>query len=164
MPTFWKQAIETLFTAFLVPAFCVPFVWFGLALRNRARRPPGEVFARRMLGLQSAHAVSCVLLVAGGLLAWAAVPVERGGRLLTAGAWALYGVVNLLFAAIVVLMTGGYAGLPDGPPKDALFLRFLGLVALQPIATAGAFSLLYRLLRVVYHEEFPWLDIPTEGL
>ena len=159
-----KQAIEIVFTAFLMPALCAPVVWLGLALLGRGRRVPGEVFSRRMSLLQTGCAVSGGLLAAGGLLAWLGVPVERGGRLLTAAAWADYGITNLLFAAVVIRMTPGYAGLPEGKQKEALFLRFLGLVVLQPIATGGAFSILYRLLRVVYHEKFPWPDVTPEGI
>jgi hypothetical protein len=160
----WKQAIETIFTAFLVPALCVPLVWGVLALRDRHRRIPGDAVTRRLFRLQGFHALSCALLVAGGVLAWTGVPVERGGRPLTILAWALYGIANLLFAALAIRMTTGYSGLPDEAPKDKLFLGFLGLVTLQPIATAGALSLLYRLLRVVYHEEFPWPHLPNGPL
>jgi hypothetical protein len=164
VPAFWKQTIETVFTAYLVPALCVPLIWIFFALRDRHRRRPAEIVSRRLLRVQGAHAFSCAVLVAGGLLAWAGVPLEQGGRLLTAAAWVLYAIANVLFAALSVLMTVGYSSLPDGARRDTLFLRFLGLVTLQPIATAGTFSLLYRLLRVVYHRQFPWLDIPTEGL
>jgi hypothetical protein len=159
-----KQAIETIFTAFAVPALCVLPLWIGQTLLPRKHRVSAEAISRKLFRLQALCAASGVLLAVGGIAAWMGVAVERGGRPLTVGTWGLYGLANLLFAAVAIRMTAGYGDLPDGAVKDRLFLCFLGLVVLQPIATAGAFSLLYRLLRLVYHEQFPWLDISPEGI
>jgi hypothetical protein len=114
--------------------------------------------------LQAAYSITSALLVSGGVLAWLGVPVERGGRPLTLLTWAVYGGANVLFAALVLQMTSGYGNLPEGELKDVVFLRFLAIVALQPITTAGAFSVLYRLLRLVYHEKFPWPDVSPQGI
>ena len=163
VPPIGMQALETIFTAFAMPAFLVPLVWLGVKLRGHAVRT-GTALVRNSTRLQVAHAISSALLVSGAILAWLGVPVERGGRPATLLVWALYGGVNILFAALVLQMTSGYGNLRDGEFKDALFLRFLAIVALQPIATAGAFSLLYRLLKLVYHETFPWLDVSPQGI
>ena len=161
--TLAKQAIETIFTAFAVPTFLVPIVWLGVKLRGRPVRT-GTALVRNLTRIQAAYAISSALLVSGAVLAWIGVPVERGGRPATLLVWAVYGGANILFAALVLQMTSGYGNLPDGELKDAIFLRFLAIVALQPITTAGAFSLLYRLLRLVYHEKFPWPDVSPQGI
>jgi hypothetical protein len=142
----------------------MPHVWFGGAVTRPFRRAPTLAFEARIRRLERASFLVGFMLVLGGLLAWVGVPVERGGRSLTFVAWAMYAAANLLFASIVMGMTSGYGSLPDGRPKDALFMRFIAEVFFQVVMTAGAFSLLYRLLRVVFHRKFPGLDVVPEGI
>jgi hypothetical protein len=154
-----KQLVEAVFTSYLLPALLVPLVWL---LR---RVTGGAIGGALSLGvLRIAYEAVALLLV----LAWAGtragLPIELGGRTVTMAVWILFGALNFLFAAIAVRITGEYGRLPEGRPKDALFLRFLGTVLAQPVATLAAFSLLYRLLRLVYHREFPWLDAVQEGI
>jgi hypothetical protein len=164
VPLLGKQVLETIFTAFAVPAFLVPLVWLAAKLSGRSGGWTGVALARSLTRLQAAHAVSSALLISGAVLAELGVPLERGGKPLTLLAWALYGGVNIVFAGLLLRMVSGYGNLPDGKLKDALFLRFMAITALQPITTAGAFTLLYHLLRLVYHEKFPWLDVSPEGI
>jgi hypothetical protein len=61
-------------------------------------------------------------------------------------------------------MMSGYASLPEGRGKDSVFLRFVGEMSFQIVMTAGAFVLLFRLLRVVFHRTFPGTEVVTEGI
>jgi len=159
-----KVVIETIFTAFVVPALLIPLLWLVGTIVPAFRRGPRRPFDERICLLERVYLSAGALLVAGGVLSWAGVPVERGGRPLTIAAWVVYAAANLLFAGIVMGMTTGYASVPDGRAKDALFLRFVGEVGFQMVMTAGAFLLLFRLLRVVYHQKFPELDVVIEGI
>jgi hypothetical protein len=163
MQIHFKQIVEAVFTSYLLPALLVPLVWL---LRGIARRSIG-IFSTAISSLrllQNIYDATATLIV----LAWAAgragFRIEAGGRPITVFAWFLFGSLNLLFATLAVRITGEYGRLPEGPAKDTVFLRFLGTIVAQPIATMAAFSLLYRLLRVVYHREFPWLDAVQEGI
>jgi hypothetical protein len=159
-----KEAMETIFTAFVVPALLTPVVWLARAVTRAVRHAPPRPFEARTRRLEVLYLLAGFTLLVGGLLARAGVPVERGGRPLTFFVWALYLAANLLFAGIVVAMTSGYGSVPDGRPKDSMFLRFVGEVCFQVVMTAGAFLLLYRLLRVVFHRTFPGLDVVPEGI
>jgi hypothetical protein len=163
MPIPLKQIVEAVFTSYLLPALIVPLVWLLRAITRRsARRFSAGILSLQVL--QIVYEATAILIV----LVWAAVRaglrIEAGGRPITILAWVLFGALNLLFATLAVRVTGEYGKLPDGGPKDAVFLRFLGAIVAQPIATLAAFSLLYQLLRVVYHQEFPWLDAVQEGI
>jgi hypothetical protein len=163
MPIPLKQIVEAVFTSYLLPALIVPLVWLLGAI---TRRSTGTLVAgiSALRFLQNAYDATAILIV----LVWAAgragLRIEAGGRPITVLVWVLFGALNLLFATLAVRITGEYGKLPDGGPKDTVFLRFLGAIVAQPIATLAAFSLLYRLLRVVYHREFPWLDVVQEGI
>lgn len=154
-----KQLVEAVFTSFLLPALLVPLVWL---LRRVTGRALGGALSLRVLRM--AYEAAALLLVLAWACTRAGLRIEAGGRPVTMAVWFLFGALNLLFAAIAVRITGEYGKLPEGRPKDALFLRFLGAVLAQPVATLAAFSLLYRLLRLVYHREFPWLDAVQEGI
>ncbi len=163
MPNFLKQLVEAIFTAYLLPALLVPLVWLIRAIRgNRADRSPGRFGPLRRV--QGAYASVAILITLLWAAAKAGLRVELGGRPITVVAWILFGTLNFLFAVLAVRMAGDYARLPDGRPKDALFLRFLAAIVAQPLVTLAAFSLLYRLLRVVYHRQFPWLNAVQEGI
>ena len=158
----FARSVETVFTAYAVPAFVVPFVWaWGRLLgRGSARTRDGGTLAR----LQLAH------LTVGGLwlVAWlalqAGVPIERGGAPAAALAWCAYAALNIAFARLLVRFTAGYAALTEGSAKDRLFLGFLSLVLAQPLATACAFAVLYRILSVVYRMSVPGLTAVQEGI
>jgi hypothetical protein len=162
MPIPFKQIVEAVFTSYLLPALLVPLVWLLRKIARSIWKLSTGISALRLL--QNAYDATAILIV----LAWAAgragLRIEAGGRPITILAWIFFGALNLLFATLAVRITGEYGKLPDGGPKDTVFLRFLGAIVAQPIATLAAFSLLYRLLRVVYHRQFPWLDVVQEGI
>ena len=54
MSTLAKQAIETIFSAFAVPAFLVPIVWLGVRLRGRPVRT-GTALVRNLTRIQAAY-------------------------------------------------------------------------------------------------------------
>jgi hypothetical protein len=158
------RVVELVFTAYAVPALIVPFVWLGrrvfAAARGRTRREPGDALNQAV--------VAYGVLAAMWLMAWLALrlglPIEKGGRAVGALSWLAYGLVNLVLAWLLVRFTGGYGELPDGHPKDKLFVRFLSALLVQPLVTACAFSVLYRIMGVVYHVKVPGLTAVQEGI
>jgi hypothetical protein len=100
--------------------------------------------------------------------AWLALrvglPFEHGGRVALALSWLGYLFLNVVFASLLVRFTSGYGGLPEGDDKDRLFLRLLGAILAQPLATACAFAVLYRLMGVAYLLKVPGLPVVQEGL
>jgi hypothetical protein len=155
--------VELVFTAYAVPALLVPFVW----IVRRMRRPPAsrlpETSARLRRALTLYGALSAVWLGVWFALA-VGLPIERGGRPAGALLWLAYGLLNLALAALLVRFTAGYGGLPEGKVKDRLFLYLVSAVVAQPIATACAFAVLYRVLGVVYHLTVPSLPAVQEGI
>jgi len=157
------RAAEVLFTAYAVPALIVPFVWVGrkvFAVRGRPLRESGVILNRGVklyAGLATAW-----------LLAWAAVragiPIEKGGPAVHSLFWVAYILLNLALAWLMVRFTAGYGEVPAGPVKDRLFLRFLFVVVAQPMATACAFSVLFRIMGVVYDLRVPGLTAVQEGI
>jgi hypothetical protein len=158
------RVVELLFTAYAVPALIVPFVWLGRRIFAAARgRPPRD----------SADGLNRVVLAYGALAAmwlgaWLALRlgfhIEKGGQAVGALSWLAYGLVNLLLAWTLVRYTAGYGQMPDGQLKDRLFLRFLLAIVAQPLTTACAFSVLYRIMGVVYHLKVPGLSAVQEGI
>ncbi len=158
------RLVELIFTAYAVPALLVPLVWLVRRL-FRARRPDtNRETAARLNRALSAYGV--VLLAWLG--AWAAlvlgVPIERGGRVVGAILWIAYALLNFELASMLVRFTRGYGDLPEGPSRDRLFLRFLSAILVQPVATACAFAVLYRLMGVAYHLWVPGLTAVQEGI
>jgi hypothetical protein len=157
------RVAELLFTAYAVPALIVPFVWVGrkaFAARGRPLRESGLTLNR-------------AVKVYGGLatvwlLAWAAlragIPIEKGGPAVHALFWLAYILLNLALAWLMVRFPAGYGEVPAGPVKDRLFLRFLFVVVAQPMATACAFSVLFRIMGVVYDLRVPGLTAVQEGI
>jgi hypothetical protein len=152
--------VELVFTAYAVPALLVPLVWLA---RRLFRRGAPET-ANRLNRAVAAYGI--VLL--GWVGAWAAValgvPVERGGRVAGAALWLGYALLNLLLASLLVRFTAGYGSLPEGSFRDRLFVRFLSAIVAQPMATACAFAVLYRIMGLVYHLKVPGLTAVQEGI
>jgi len=157
------RLVELLFTAYAVPTLLVPLVWVG---RRFARRGSGRVpeTSDRLNRALAAYGLVLFAWVAAWLALLAGVPVERGGRVAAAFLWAAYGLLNLLLASLLVRFTAGYGDLPEGSSRDRLFLRFLTAIVVQPIATACAFAVLYRMMGVVYHLKVPGLTAVQEGI
>jgi hypothetical protein len=156
------RALELVFTAYMVPALLVPLVWIGLRVR-RAYRGPSRETLLSLARLEAAYALFAVVWLA----AWLALPVlpfERAGRPALALSWLGYLLVNVVFATLLVRFTSGYGGLPDGDDKDRLFLRLLAAVIAQPLTTACAFAVLYRIMGVAYQLKVPGLPVVQEGI
>ena len=82
-----------------------------------------------------------------------------------AGMVALFDLVaGLPLAWLLVRFTGSYGEIPEGGPKDRLFVRFLAAIVAQPIMTACAFVVLYRIMGLVYHLNVPALGAVQEGI
>jgi hypothetical protein len=158
------RLVELIFTAYAVPALLVPLVWPVRRLfrdhRSGAARETGDRLNRAVA------AYGIVLLAWVG--AWAAlvlgVPIEKGGRVAGAVFWIAYGLLNFGLAWMLIGFTAGYGDLPEGPMRDRLFLRFLWAIVAQPVATACAFAVLYRIMGVVYHLKAPGLTAVQEGI
>lgn len=153
--------VELVFTAYAVPALLVPFVWLG----SRLIRGSGAAETAKRLNRALA---SYGIVLLGWVGAWMAValgaPVEKGGRVAGAAFWIGYALLNVLLASLLVRFTAGYGNLPEGPSRDRLFLRFLSAIIVQPMATACAFAVLYRIMGLIYHLKVPGLTAVQEGI
>jgi hypothetical protein len=156
------RALELVFTAYMVPALLVPLVWIGLRLR-RAFRGPSPETPRTLARIARSYAVLAALWLAAWL-ALRVLPFEPGGRLALAVSWLAYLLLNVVFATLLVRFTSGYGSLPEGDDKDRLFLRLLGVILAQPVTTACAFAVLYRLMGVAYQLTVPGLPVVQEGI
>lgn len=154
-----RQIIEIVFTSYLLPALLLPLVWLASALRRSTTDP--MVVIRRTRFAYLAVAAAFALMWA---LARSGVPIEAGGRWLTALAWIAFVMLHLLFAMLAATMTAKYASLPEGTAKESSFVFFLAIVVLHPAATAAGVSVLYRLLRLVYHQVLPGIDLVPGGI
>jgi hypothetical protein len=154
------RVVELIFTAYAVPALLVPLVWL-LRRLFRGRRTETEDRLNRAVDVYG-----IILLAWVG--AWVAlvlgVPIEKGGRLAGTLFWVAYGLLNFGLASLLVRFTAGYGDLPEGSSRDRLFVRFLSAIVVQPVATACAFAVLYRIMGVVYHLKVPGLTAVQEGI
>ena len=153
--------VELVFTAYAVPALLVPFVWLGRRLIHRGGGSETEERLNRAIA-------SYGIVLLGWVGAWTAlalgIPIEKGGRVAGAAFWIGYALLNLLLASLLVRFTAGYGNLPEGASRDRLFLRFLSAIVVQPMATACAFAVLYRIMGLVYHLKVPGLTAVQEGI
>ncbi len=157
------RLVELIFTAYAVPALIVPFVWLARRLlRGRGAAP--QESAERLNRAAAIYGLVSVVWIGAWVVLVLGVPIEKGGK--TAGAllWLGYGTLNVLMASLLVRFTAGYGALPESAAKDRLFLRFLSAVAAQPVATACAFAVLYRIMGFVYHLRVPGLTAVQEGI
>ncbi len=158
------RVVELIFTAYAVPALLVPVVW----LVRRLLRGHRSEEARGMADRLNRQIVAYGIVLLAWLGAWLAlalgIPIEKGGRLAGAVSWIAYGSLNFGLASVLVGFTAGYGQLPEGPARDRLFVRFLSAIIVQPVATACAFSVLYRIMGVVYHLKVPGLTAVQEGI
>ena len=157
------RLVELVFTAYVTPALLVPFVWLAGWARSRWR---GGLSGRgaplgRMLNWYFAGVVAW-LVVWGVILL--GLPAEQGGIAAAALCWLGYGTANLLFAQLLVRFTKEYGSLPPGEATDRLFARLLGAIVAQPVMTAVAFSVLYRITGVTWNLHVPGLPAVQEGI
>lgn len=158
------RLVELVFTAYAVPALMVPFVWLGIRLLAGKRISRTEDAVAVLNHAVAAYTIASLAWIA----AWVTLPlglrIEAGGKTAAVLSWLAYGILNAALAALLVRFTGSYGGIPEGSNKDRLFLRFITAIVVQPIATAGAFAVLYRIMGVVYHLKVPGLTGVQEGI
>src|SRR5450755_1938713 len=164
MPERLFRIVELVFTAYAVPALMVPFVWLALrflrAVRPVAPRETADGLNRAVV----IYAVVSGAWIAAWITLRLGVRIEAGGRAVGVLSWVAYLILNTALAAILVRFTASYGGLPEGGFKDRLFLRFITAIVVQPLATAGAFAVLFRIMGVVYHLKVPGLTGVQEGI
>lgn len=156
-----QQAVEVVFTSYLVPVFLLPVLWIAsavLARRGTTIRADALGAMRRMM---VGYLVVAALVSAAWVLGRWLPPPDAARGVLVPIAWTGFAALNLLFAGLAIGMTSHFAGFPEGPEKDSVFLRFLGVVLLQPLGTAAALALLARLLPPGVHMTFPGFETIT---
>jgi hypothetical protein len=158
------RLVELIFTAYAVPALLVPGVWLVRRLFRGQRSGAARATAERLNRQIAVYGIVLLAWVGAWVALVLGVPIERGGRLAGAVFWIAYGSLNFGLAWMLVGFTAGYGDLPEGPVRDRLFLRFLSAIVVQPVATACAFSVLYRIMGVVYHLKTPGLAAVQEGI
>ena len=142
----------------------VPLVWLVRRLfRGRSSDMTRET-PDRLNSALAAYAIILLVWVGAWVALVVGVPIEKGGRVAGALFWIAYGLLNFGLASLLVGFTAGYGDLPEGSSRDRLFVRFLSAILAQPVATACAFAVLYRIMGVVYHLKAPGLTAVQEGI
>ncbi|MGH7741501.1 MAG: hypothetical protein ACRENS_05700 [Candidatus Eiseniibacteriota bacterium] len=157
-----RPIAEVIFTSYLLPALLLPLVWMARAFaRGRVAAPTPPVGLARWLAIHGGLAAS--LLIACGLAALG-VPIERGGAPLTLISWLLFAALHFSFAALASAATSQIPAASGDGARDRLFAAFVLATLLQPAGTAAGLVVLYRLMRLVYHQTLPLFDIVPEGI
>ena len=159
-----RPIAEILFTSYLVPALLLPLVWIAGAWRRRRAAAAGGEAGPNPRRWFTLHGGLSAALIAAWLAGALGVPIEHGGAAITLAAWLAFVALQLSFAALGVAVTRDVSAAPEGEPRDRLFAAFLGFTLLQPVGTAAALGVLYRLMRLVYHQTLPMLDVVPEGI
>jgi hypothetical protein len=158
------RIIEIAVTSYMVPALLLPAVWIvGLLLKRRragGNRPPIGEIERQWRILSGLFGVWLALFIA----VLAGVPLNRGGMIAVVLCWAAYALTNLLLAWFLLRFTSTYALIPAGTAADRVFMRFLGIVAAQPLMTAAAFAVLNQVMGVAWNLQVPALPAIQEGI
>ncbi len=157
------RLVELVFTAYAIPALLVPFVWlagWGWTRWGGGRSRNGEQLGRI---LNRYSAVVVAWMVAWGMIRLG-LPAEKGGVAAAVLGWLAYGTANVMFAQLLVRFTQEYGLLPPGQATDRLFARLLGAIVVQPLMTAFAFSVLYRITGVTWSLHVPGLPAVQEGI
>jgi hypothetical protein len=161
-PMFFR-IIEIAFASYMVPALLVPLVWVlarRWSLRARGAAPPlveAEGQSRRLFQLFLLWFVLFLAVAAG-------VPLHRWGAAAITLCWVIYAVTNLLLAWFLFRFTVTYGSIPDGQAADRVFLRFIAIVAAQPLVTAAAFAVLNNVMGVAWNAQVPELPAIQEGI
>ena len=161
-PMFFR-IIEITFASYMVPALLVPLVWFvAWILKSRVRHAAPAVVE---VEGQSRHLFQLFLVwIALFLAVVAGVPLNRGGPAAVALCWLVYTVTNLLLAWYLFRFTITYGSIPDGKAADRVFLRFIAIIAAQPLMTAAAFAVLNNVMGVAWNAQVPDLPAIQEGI
>ena len=161
-PTFFR-IIEITFAAYMVPALLVPPVWAAAWLLKRRfhlhTQPAIEVEGqfRMLFWLFLIWFLLFLVVIAGASL-------NRGGGPAVALCWIIYALTNLLLAWFLLRFTATYGLIPDGLLADRVFMRFVAVVATQPLMTAAAFVVLNNVMGVAWNAQVPDLPAIQEGI
>jgi hypothetical protein len=161
-PTFFR-IIEITFAAYMVPALLVPPVWAAAWLLKRRfhlhTQPAIEVEGqfRILFWLFLIWFLLFLVVIAGASL-------NRGGGPAVALCWIIYALTNLLLAWFLLRFTATYGLIPDGLLADRVFMRFVAVVATQPLMTAAAFVVLNNVMGVAWNAQVPDLPAIQEGI
>jgi hypothetical protein len=161
-PTFFR-IIEITFAAYMVPALLVPLVWVAAWILKRRpyvnTQPAIEVEGqlRMLFWLFLIWLLLFLVVIAGASL-------NRGGGSAVAVCWIVYAVTNLFLAWFLLRFTTTYGLIPDGLVADRVFMRFIAVVATQPLMTAAAFAVLNNVMGVAWNAQVPELPAIQEGI
>ncbi|HMH29804.1 MAG TPA: hypothetical protein VK580_14555 [Steroidobacteraceae bacterium] len=161
-PTFFR-IIEITFAAYMMPALLVPPVWAAAWLLKRRfhlhTQPAIEVEGqfRILFWLFLIWFLLFLVVIAGASL-------NRGGGPAVALCWIIYALTNLLLAWFLLRFTATYGLIPDGLLADRVFMRFVAVVATQPLMTAAAFVVLNNVMGVAWNAQVPDLPAIQEGI
>lgn len=158
------RLVELIFTAYAVPALLVPLVWLVRRLFRGHGVGAASETADRLNRAVAAYAIVLLAWVGAWIALVLGVPIERGGRVAGAIFWIAYGLLNFALAWLLVRFTAVYGDLPEGDLRDRLFVRLLSAILVQPLGTACAFAILFRIMGVVYHLTVPGLTAVQEGI
>jgi hypothetical protein len=155
------RATEVLFTAYAVPALLVPVVWLALRL-VRGLATIDLPWSERLSRMERVYAIPAAALVAAGAGVLLGLPL--GGLPARVVAWCVYASANLAFASLLIRFTAGYGAIREEEARDRHFSRLLLIVVAQPVVTAFAFALLYRVMGLPYQLALPALGAVQEGI
>ena len=161
-PLFFR-IIEITFASYMVPALLVPLVWVSARILKFGPRSgalpvvEAEGQSRRLFQLFLVWFALFLAVLAG-------VPLHRWGTAAVVLCWVIYVVTNLLLARFLFRFTMTYGSIPDGRAADRVFLRFIAIVAAQPLMTAAAFAVLNNVMGVAWNAQVPELPAIQEGI
>ena len=157
------RVVELVFTSYAVPGLLVPLLWF---LRRVAGQwlTPAAAPDQELDRLTAFHlSLATGWLVLWGVM-WLGVPLAKGGTPAVALCWVAYALANITLALLLMRFTSLYGSLAPGAAADRLFTRLMCAVLAQPILTALAFSVLFRLTGVAWHLALPGAPAVQEGI
>jgi hypothetical protein len=76
----------------------------------------------------------------------------------------VYAVTNVSIAWFLLRFTAIYGSIPAGRVADRAFLRFIAVIAAQPLMTAAAFAVLNNVMGVAWNMQVPQLPAIQEGM
>jgi hypothetical protein len=157
------RVIEIIFTSFMVPALIMPVLWGGAWLLRRPAIADADLGARLGKTLAATICVFALWLLLV-VAATAGLPLHAGGLPVVATCWLLYIGSNGLVAWLLLRFIVDYGRIQQGVTADRLFLRFVGVLAAQPVATAAAFAVINSAMGLVWNQSIPALPAIQEGI
>ena len=154
---------EIVFASYMVPALLVPVAWLlAWMLRRRlGRKVPAAAEVERQSRVLR---ILFLIWLALFLVVIAGVRLNRGGVVAVVMCWSIYAFTNFFLAWFLLRFTATYGSIPPGPVADRAYMRFLGIVAAQPVMTAAAFAVLNQVMGVAWNLQVPDLPAIQEGI